>query len=82
MTRNPYECHHDVEDATHATIDYVTDLFTDSSIDLDSDYYVVFGDSSGKKYASSFKLEHLCTVLQKDSVQQVSPPAKNNLPFE
>ncbi len=82
-TQNAYQCHDDMEEAGHTMKGYETNMFvSNAGNDLDTDYYVLFTDLNGNKYASTFKLEHSCTVLGKDTVQQVSPPATNDLPKE
>jgi len=83
LTHDVYQCHDGMEDTDNLMNGYETAMFdNNSATDLDTDYYVLFTDQNGNAYGGTFKLEHSCTVLGKDAVQQVSPPATNDLPRE
>jgi hypothetical protein len=82
FTENAYECH-DMGDPDHPMMGYETSIFTDSlGEDMDTKFYVTFTDAQGKQYEGTFDLEHSCTVFGKGSVQQISPPAVNDVPEE
>jgi hypothetical protein len=82
FTQNEYICHSDMDD-DHQMMGYETQLYQDAvSTNMDDQFYITFTSQNGKKYATTLSTAHVCTVLAKDAIQQVTPPTTIDVPTE